>query len=166
MRQILENSRMEYVSMEKEIQTLENYLELQQFRLNHASEYRIEVDEAIHPETFLIPPMLAQPFVENAIEHGFMQSKEKGLITLSYQLKDTVIAIGIEDNGIGILDARNHPRPEKPRKHSLSTVITRERLSMLHDKKKSAHFSMRDKKTMEPGSQGTIVHFYTPYKRT
>ncbi|MCH8318855.1 MAG: tetratricopeptide repeat protein, partial [Bacteroidetes bacterium] len=70
MRLILENSRQEYVSLEKEITTLDHYLTLQKLRFVNKFTYAIDVDPNIDIETMAIPPMLAQPFIENALEHG------------------------------------------------------------------------------------------------
>ncbi|MEK6616651.1 MAG: tetratricopeptide repeat protein [Bacteroidota bacterium] len=74
MRQILDNSREEYIPIQKEIKTLENYLDLQKLRYEDKFDYKIILDEQIDAEFTAIPPMLAQPFIENVIEHAF--SKE------------------------------------------------------------------------------------------
>jgi sensor histidine kinase YesM len=64
-RNILNNSQEEYINLEAEISTIENYLELQKIRFPDKFDYTIEVDERINPESLRIPPMLAQPFIEN-----------------------------------------------------------------------------------------------------
>jgi tetratricopeptide (TPR) repeat protein len=69
-RNILDNSVEELVPLEKEISTIENYLELQKVRYAGKFDYHIEIDDNLDPETVMIPPMLAQPFIENSIEHG------------------------------------------------------------------------------------------------
>jgi len=70
MRQILENSAVEFVGLDVEIEFLQNYLMMQQLRFEKSFSYTIVVDKTIDPEIFEIPPMIAQPFIENAIEHG------------------------------------------------------------------------------------------------
>ncbi len=75
-RNILDSSVKEYVTLEKEIATIENYLELQKVRYAGKFEFSIKTDDAIDPESTMIPPMLAQPFIENAIEHGIVHSEK------------------------------------------------------------------------------------------
>lgn len=72
MRNILEHTRQEYVPLDQEIETLKLYLDVQQMRFETTFEYYVSVDEAIDPENFSVPPMLAQPCVENSIEHGLL----------------------------------------------------------------------------------------------
>ena len=78
MRNILENSREEYISLEKEIETLNLYLDIQQLRFETKFEYSISLDGIPDPENLSVPPMLIQPLVENSIEHGLLPSKTKG----------------------------------------------------------------------------------------
>ena len=77
MRNILENSREEFISLDKEIETLKLYLDVQQLRFENGFVYDITVDQKINPENFSVPPMLAQPCVENSIEHGLLPGREK-----------------------------------------------------------------------------------------
>ncbi len=138
MRMILENSRSETIPIEKEIATLNYYLELQQLRFPAKFKFKIEVDEKIDVESILIPPMLSQPFIENAIEHGIMNKGDANnlILIIFRQLKD-VIEIRVRDNGIG----REHAKKLKPQsaeKHeSLATTITQERLNLLNKKGKN-----------------------------
>ncbi len=76
--------------MAEEIVTIENYLELQKVRYEGKFDYTIEVDEKIDTETLNIPPMLAQPFIENSIEHGFKHKKNKGTLKILFGLKNNI----------------------------------------------------------------------------
>jgi sensor histidine kinase YesM len=69
-RSILNNSLQEQITLEEEISTIENYLALQKVRFSDQFDYELEVDETLDPESTFVPPMLTQPFIENAIEHG------------------------------------------------------------------------------------------------
>ncbi len=80
MRNILDNSKKNSIPLDKEITTISNYLKLQKLRMGNKLDYTIELDESIVPERCQIPPMLAQPFIENAIEHGIIHKKEGGHI--------------------------------------------------------------------------------------
>ena len=74
-------------SLEDEIESIENYLELQKVRHRELFDYTIEMDEAIDPETTLVPPMLAQPFIENSIEHGFKNKEGKGHMQITFEIE-------------------------------------------------------------------------------
>ena len=82
MRNILYNTSREWIQLSQEISTIENYLELQKSRYENKFDYKIEVDEDIDPEEISIPPMLTQPFIENAIEHGLRHLSNNGMITV------------------------------------------------------------------------------------
>jgi len=161
MRLILENSALEYISLEKEIEILNYYLELQKVRLDDNLWYRIEVDENIHPDLVFLPPMLTQPFIENAIEHGFKGNKQRGEINISFSLQDDNLQVQIGDNGIGIEKARQQ-NLHKTHK-SMAMQITTERLAFLNrSKRKKLSFSIIDNSKEGDGSTGTKVTFLIP----
>lgn len=135
-RLILHQSREQLISLSEEIDTLTHYLELQQLRFDHTFEYSFQVDDTIDPETTAIPPMLAQPFIENAIEHGFINRQgAKGHISVRFIHIGEEIMLEIKDNGIGLRKSKelNQNRTHKP-KGSLGVQITQERLSILFNK--------------------------------
>jgi tetratricopeptide (TPR) repeat protein len=144
MRLILENSSVEHISLEKEIKTLEYYLVLQKLRLDDNLDYRISIDPAIDPEEVQIPPMLTQPFIENAIEHGFRGSNLTGKIDISFRKEEQQLVVEVRDNGIGINAAMRNE--EKQIRHkSMAMQITRERLDILNrPKKQKMSFSVTD----------------------
>lgn len=127
MRQILESSREEFISVEEEIEMLKNYLDIHQLRLQNSFSYSIELTDNIDPETDTIPPMFVQPFVENAIEHGIVNAKEKGLIELTLKKMGGYITIEIKDNGSGLTSGAN-PKEH----HSLATTIIKERIELFN----------------------------------
>ncbi|MFT6867095.1 MAG: tetratricopeptide (TPR) repeat protein [Cyclobacteriaceae bacterium] len=132
MRQILEHSREEFITIEEETDMLRNYLEIQQLRFKNRFDFKIEVDAAIDPTEMQIPPLFAQPFVENAIEHGLKDKTSDGLITIRFSPEGKNIRLEVEDNGSGIAAGINTQKEHK----SLATVITRERLSIFENKLK------------------------------
>lgn len=92
----------EWISLEEDLDTLQNYMETQKFRFNHSFEYDILVQTQEAPSNLNIPPMLLQPFVENAIEHGLKNSKKPGKIVVAVNQKDEkYLHFTIEDNGKG-----------------------------------------------------------------
>jgi len=159
-RNILDNSTEEYVSLDKEISTIENYLALQKVRYHGKFDYTIEIDETINQEVTRVPPMLAQPFIENCIEHGFKQSAGKGHIQINILQKDSNLFIQIEDNGIGREAAMRTMNVQSPNHKSMATQITRQRITALNKKlKKKIKLDIVDLKDEQGGAKGTRVVF-------
>ncbi|HEU0125179.1 MAG TPA: histidine kinase, partial [Flavobacterium sp.] len=161
-RQILEQSRKETISLDEEIGTLKNYIELQQLRLNNSFEYEIICDESVEND-ILIPPLLIQPFIENAVEHGLKPKpkEEKGLLKINFtQMNDQKNLIcTIKDNGIGLAASRKLKINENHQ--SLSTTITDERLTKMQKEYPNAGFKVLERET-ENGETGCIVIINIP----
>ena len=159
LRIILENSRDKTVSLSQELTAIENYLALQNLE-NEAYNYTVMVDRTIDVSLYEVPPMLIQPFVENAIEHAFGDQQENRNIAIHLKYVDTKLICTIADNGIGIGGQIDNKRGDKK---SLSTTITSERLQIL-----SKDFKMKGSVTIEDrqryNEQGTIVTLLIPYK--
>ncbi|MGV6829655.1 MAG: tetratricopeptide repeat-containing sensor histidine kinase [Flavobacteriales bacterium] len=102
MRSVLENSEEDFIPLNKEIELLEIYVKLEHFRFKDKFDYNIYVDKLIELDNFFIPPMLLQPYIENAVWHGLRYKKEKGFLQVRFEfINETTIKIKIEDNGIG-----------------------------------------------------------------
>ena len=165
MRNILENSREEFIPLEKEIETLKLYLDLQQLRFENEFDYNISLDDTIDPENFSIPPMLTQPCVENSIEHGLLPLKEKGILKIFYSLSNGLMRLEVTDNGIGRKEAAAKAA-EKGHKKSVSTIVTAERLENFRKtlRKKSISYEIIDLYEEEKAA-GTKVVMMLPYKK-
>ncbi len=164
MRNILENSREEYVSLENEVETLKLYLEVQQLRFENGFEYKIEIDRQIDPENISIPPMLAQPCVENSIEHGILPGRENGRINVSYSLRNGLIMLEITDNGIGRQKAAEISTSVK--KQSISTKLTEKRLEHFRKILKEKQISYEITDLYKGGTAtGTKVVMMLPYRK-
>lgn len=129
-RQILENSRENYISLDEELHMLDNYMNIQKLLYNNNFTHKVTVDDRIDPETVLLPPMLTQPFIENAIRHGLKNKKEGGVIDVRFYMKDDLLFFEVTDNGTGLVEKE---RTEGQR--SLSTQIIKERLESIASKK-------------------------------
>jgi LytS/YehU family sensor histidine kinase len=163
LRLILENSREEFVLFEKELKTMQNYLELQKTRYNQKFDYTIDIDENINEELISVPPMLSQPFIENSIKHGILNKEGKGHIRLAYRRQDGHIICTISDDGIGLKKAAAISKTDEEEHISLSTAITRERLQLLNRNKKIEEIiAINDLK--KRGGEGTEVVFTFPFK--
>lgn len=129
-RQILENSRENYVTLSEELSMLNNYLTIQKLLYNDKFSYTIEANDDIDPEGICLPPMLTQPFIENAVKHGLKSMAEGGIIQVRFYMKGSALMFEVTDNGTGI-ESKQSP----PLQKSLSTQITRERLNSISAKK-------------------------------
>ncbi|MEA3446249.1 MAG: histidine kinase [Bacteroidota bacterium] len=130
-RNILDSSVNEFISLEKEISTIENYLALQKIRFPEKFDYSIIVDETIDTECIRMPPMLAQPFIENAIEHGIKHKNTKGKIRVSFGRINGNIQFEVEDDGVGRQKSEDL-KPDKHKHKSLATSLTLERIAALN----------------------------------
>ena len=102
MRAVLENSEEDFIPLTKELELLGLYVKLEHSRFPEKFDYEIKVEDHLDVGAFQIPPMLLQPYIENAIWHGLRYKEDKGylLIDLVQKSKD-VLGITISDNGIG-----------------------------------------------------------------
>jgi hypothetical protein len=122
----LENARENLVLLRKEVEALRNYLDLHGMSFENLFTYQIEVYPEYEEDNIFIPPMLLQPFVENAIFHGFAEPNVKGAITIKIERDRSILHCIIEDNGAGLNNVAMTNG-----KRSLSTLITQERLALL-----------------------------------
>jgi len=130
MRQVLRSSQREYVTLEEEESMLNYYLKLQQLRFVQPFGYKITIDKNIDKKHILIPPMLTQPFVENAVEHGLKSIGKSGLVSVRFLLQANNLVVEIEDNGIGLSGSKM--LKSKGSKHeSMAMQITNERLEVI-----------------------------------
>lgn len=159
----LESSRASLVSLGDEVKALENYLSLQELRFEDKFSYELEIYGGYMEDELLIPPMLLQPFVENAIEHGLRGMPGKGIIRIIIRKKTDVLECIIDDNGCGL-----NTRTTNKNKRSLSTTITRERLAILGKKTgKPASVEITDKQSLPDntsGETGTTVRMLIPFQ--
>ena len=155
MRQILENSSVEFVSLENEIEFLHNYLAMQQLRFDKSFGYLITIDDNIDPETFEIPPMIAQPFIENAIEHG-VRGVADGKINVQFSYKNHTLTLRVSDNGKGFQSTTNDIKHK-----SFALDITRERLNISGNSTEKLEIFSPDPDT----GIGTLVTIELPFKK-
>ena len=101
-RQILENSKSKLISLEQELEAINLYLEIEHVRFEGKFDFEIELDEDVQLSTIEIPPLIIQPYVENAIWHGLMHKKEPGQLLIQIQNAGDQVQCIIEDDGIGV----------------------------------------------------------------
>lgn len=154
-RNILELNRREFITISEEIDALENYIKLQQMRMKDSFKYQIDVSD-MDTDAYLLPPMLLQPFIENAIEHGFSNLPYPGYLSISFYLQQKKLCIHIEDNG----DKGFVLESQKLTKKSLSQTIIQERLDLLFNTEEKQAWYEAGKKTTH--KEGYEVHIYLP----
>ena len=159
MRLMLQNSREETIPLELEIETLRYYLDLQKIRMSERMDYTLEVDEEIDTHEVGIPPMLAQPFIENSIEHGLLRKKDGGNVNVRFSLVEELLNVEIEDDGLGRKSGVNNQEGHM----SMATNITCERLRLLERKyKQKASMEYFDLKDDAGNPNGTKVVITIP----
>ncbi len=132
---MLESSQSEAILLETEIEMLTLYLRLQQIRYPGRFDYQFEIDEELPEELTLVPAMMVQPILENAIEHGFIDKTRKGMLIIRFKLQNDYIRFEAEDNGIGINTSKQKKSTIKSRKHKSSAIsIIEERIIVLSKK--------------------------------
>ena len=137
MRGTLENTQKQKIPLKDEIETLELYMDLEKLRLNNKFSYQIIVNDDIDIQFEKIPPMLLQPYIENAIWHGISHKKKNGIIKVSFELEnENLLKCEVEDDGIGREKALEMNKDQKKNK-SLGMSITKERLEIINSLKDS-----------------------------
>ena len=134
MRSVLENSDEDFIPLTKEIELLELYVKLEHNRFKDKFDYKISVDETINLEQFSIPPMLLQPYIENAIWHGLRYRKEKGNLEISIiKNNEDSVAIVIQDNGIGRKKSEELKTKNQLKQKSKGMSTIQNRVAILND---------------------------------
>lgn len=155
MRETLESTYKEYVTIEQEMDFLKEYLELQKMRFPQKFKYEVSVAGDLEPDEVLIPSMILQPFVENSIEHGFTGIDYEGLVSVGFKKEAENLFINITDNGKGLTSAAK----ENSEHISRASQIIKDRIYLLNIRLKTkAGFSIDN----NPGGNGVTVKIYLP----
>ena len=150
----LENSMTNYVKLEKELNSLKQYLDLQLLRFPEKFEYSIRLEEIEEDEHIFIPPMLLQPILENSIEHGFRTIDYLGELSITLSRKNKFILCKIEDNGLGIA----------PKTNGLNPSVSIQLISEFVEKMTKEKLVITNKSDIDKNDTGVIVAFKMPYK--
>lgn len=121
-RQNMENISNNLISLDKELNLVRNYLELEKLRFENSIRYQFNIDKSMDLSTVLVPPLLIQPLVENAIKHGILPLENaSGLIIITIRKVEKSILIAVEDNGRGLTPISENPGLH----HSINNIIAR-----------------------------------------
>ncbi|MBP2832484.1 histidine kinase [Aquimarina sp. U1-2] len=134
MRAVLENSEQDFIPLEKEIELLKVYVQLEHFRFQDKFDYAINIDPEIKISDYMIPPMLLQPYVENAVWHGLRYKSQKGTLEITFKSKgDHHIEIRITDDGIGRKKSKSLKTENQKRQQSKGMGNIKKRIAILNE---------------------------------
>lgn len=162
MRLTLEFSKESAIPIDKEIEALQNYLELEQLRFNQKFDFKINKDSEIEDDT-AIPSLLLQPYVENAIIHGVAPKEGKGFIKIDFTQKDEQLICVIEDDGVGIDTSRELKKNSVNVHQSMALDISKKRLKTLEElENKKVNLKIEELKDENNNSRGTRITLELP----
>ena len=158
LRTTLENSREDYIYLDEEINMISDYLDLQKLLYEDKFEYAVDVDDKLNIDDVTIPPMLIQPFIENAIKHGIQNKKEKGNVFVRFKLEDNKVICEVEDDGVGREKAWEVKYKTGKEHKSLATTIILDRIQAINKKmKQKIKLNIYDLKSDNNEPMGTRV---------
>lgn len=160
-RQTLDFSSKPEISLEEELDYLTNYLEIERTRLEDAFAWAVEIDKAVDPTDYYIPPMILQPFVENSVRHGLRFRKDKaGKVTISIKREEDHLVCMLEDNGIGRKAAMKYKSISPINYQSKGLSLTADRIEMFnkeHEQKITMQIEdLEDERLQALGTRVTI----------
>ncbi|MEZ4844708.1 MAG: two-component regulator propeller domain-containing protein [Bacteroidia bacterium] len=132
MRLTLQNSRVDSIPLSDEILTLKNYMELEQLTKKPAFSFSINVENGLNPDQVYLPPMMLQPFVENAIKHGIADLGNQGLVKLHFSMQGSKLICKISDNGIGRKAAEEKAKQKTKSHESAALQVISDRINILN----------------------------------
>ena len=153
------------ITLMQEKDYLENYLLLEQMRFDNHFSYEISIDKNIDGHQVEIPPMIIQPFVENAIRHGFqyLENEQQGKLLISFQKNEKGIICTIDDNGIGRKKAAEMKSNNAKKHQSFGISLTKQRIDLMNKLKHAGYdLTIIDKESADKQALGTQVIFKIP----
>ncbi len=165
MRLILDNSASEFVAFDAELQTLQLYLDMEMLRFDHSFAYDINCEGISRQTGKVIPTMIIQPFVENAIWHGLMHKEQKGKLWVRfYQEPNNIIRVEIEDNGVGRQKAALSKSKDTLKTKSYGMQISMDRISIISKQRNIlSSISIHDLFDKEGKAAGTKIILQLPF---
>ncbi len=161
---ILENGRETNITLEKEVTLLDLYMKMEALRMRQKFDFKITHD-GLDLTQVVIPPMLLQPFVENAIWHGVAGLKGHGHISINFHQVDDRLCVEIEDNGVGRPTKKVVKKGKSSVHQSLATRITKERIDLMKsDHPDQVLFKIVDLKDENKRPRGTLVKIQMPFE--
>ena len=159
MRLVLENSQEDFIPLQKEQEILSLYLKLEHYRFRDKFDYELDFEKGINAEVIDVPPMLIQPYIENAIWHGLRYKESMGKLLVHFRMHEGNLMVEINDNGIGRKKSAELKTENQKMHNSTGLKNIRERLAILN-KVYKADFRVSVEDPVE--ESGTLVKIYIP----
>ncbi len=164
-RMVLINSQKPLITLEDELQMLTIYLDMERLRFKDSFDYGITFLNTVETGNIFIPPLLLQPFCENAIWHGLMHKKGQGRLNIEFSMKDNILHCTIADNGIGLEKSEEMKSKSAEKEKSMGLRITTERLALLNKEKGlNSFYVIENLKDEEGNALGTIINLKISFK--
>ncbi len=161
MRQVLENSKHDFVTIASELEIIELYLKLEHSRFSDKFNYTVDIDKKINLNEIRIPPMLIQPYIENAVWHGLRYKESKGMLTVKLKKENDFITAIITDDGIGRKYSQEYKTKHQKAGSSTGMKNTHNRLNIINEVYKTRYKVSIDDLDKEEGT-GTVVEIRIP----
>lgn len=166
-RMVLINSTKHLITLEDDLQMLKLYLEMEQMRFKDAFEFSITYQNVIDDDNIFIPPLLIQPFCENAIWHGLMHKDGPGRLQINLGIENNILHCIITDNGVGREKAEEIKSKSAEKEKSLGLKITTDRLALLNrEKGVNTSYRIEDLYEEDGSAAGTRVELMISFKET
>jgi LytS/YehU family sensor histidine kinase len=157
----MENSKYDLVPLQSEIDILKIYIQLEHFRFSDKFDFDFIIDDSVETEEIEIPPMLIQPYIENAVWHGLRYRTSKGMLTVELKAKDSFVEFTITDNGIGRKKSQELKTTNQKETKSTGMKNIESRLNIINEVNKMAlKVDVNDFDTTD--ETGTIVKIQIP----
>lgn len=165
-RLILQNSQASLITLESELDSLQLYLELESLRFDYHFDFKITVDEDLDASTIKVPPLIIQPYAENAIWHGLMHKEEKGHLEIELFLENKLLCCKIVDDGIGRKKAAELKSKSASTHKSMGMQITADRIAIMHQKQQTGTIITVSDLVLAGGeAAGTEVLLKVPFQQ-
>jgi LytS/YehU family sensor histidine kinase len=159
MRLVLEHSQEDFIPLNKEQEILALYLKLEHYRFRDKFDYEIKMDDSVNAEALSVPPMLIQPYIENAVWHGLRYKEEKGKLLLAFHRHNGELIVEVTDNGIGRKRSAELKTENQKKHNSTGLKNIEERLAIINKVYKVKYrVTIDDLKD----NGGTRVNIYLP----
>ena len=153
---ILDSSGKKLIPLQTELSVIENYLALQKLRYGDKLDFKVIVDPSVDLQSISVPPVLIQPLIENAIEHGIKHKEGRGNVTVRFKIIQNMLVVEVEDDGVGRAKAAEI-RNSGPKNHAgLAIVILQERLAG------KGRMAFQDLLDADGNGCGTISRLFLP----
>jgi len=164
-RMILQNSQNAVITLEEELNALKLYLELEMLRFDHRFSFRLKIEEDVDISMIKVPPLIVQPFVENAVWHGLMPKESTGLLEIEITEEANTLVVKVSDDGVGRVKTKPDQNDHVKNHRSLGIEMTTQRIKMMYIEPQSiSPVAINDLTDADGQAAGTEVIIILPIR--